>query len=398
MSTQRQLFYQHVGQTSLSPLGLEIEKAEGIYLWDTSGKRYIDLISGVSVSNVGHRNPKVIQAIHTQLEKYMHLMVYGEYIQAPQVQLAKAITDLLPQSLNSVYFVNSGSEAVEGALKLAKRHTGRPNIVSFTDAYHGSTHGALSIMGSETFRYAFRPLMPGVTQIRFNNEEDLRFIDNQTACVILDPLHSEAGIKDEENNYYTKLRKRCDDTGTLLVFDEVQAGFGRTGSMFYFEQIVCPDILVMAKAMGGGMPIGAFVASHEIMNSFTNNPPLGHITTFGGHPVCCASALASLEVILDGKLHLSATEKGNRLVAGLSSHPQMKKIRQKGLFLACDLKDTETYDRLLKICLENGLIIDSFLFKSNSFRIAPPLTVTDSQIDEIIELFTHCLDLLNLKI
>lgn len=392
MSTQRQLFYQHVGQTSQFPLGLDIEKAEGIYLWDTSGKRYIDLISGVSVSNVGHRHPKVIAAIKEQLDKYMHLMVYGEYIQAPQVQLAKAITDLLPQPLDSVYFVNSGSEAVEGALKLAKRFTGRSKIVSFTDAYHGSTHGALSIMGGEAFRYAFRPLVPGITQIRFNNEEDLTLIDNQTACVILDPLHSEAGIKNEENNYLSKLRKRCNEAETLLIYDEVQAGFGRTGTMFFLEQSVSPDILVLAKAMGGGMPIGAFISSLEIMNSFTHNPPLGHITTFGGHPVCCASALASLNVILEDKLHLTAKEKGNKLVSKLSRHPQMKAIRQKGLFLACDLADVKTYDRLLKICLGNGLIIDSFLFKPNSFRIAPPLTTTDKQLDEIADLFLYCLD------
>ena len=392
MSTQRQLFYQHIGQTSISPLGLEIIKAEDIYLWDASGKRYIDLISGVSVSNVGHRNPKVVHAIHTQLEKYMHLMVYGEYIQAPQVQLAKALTDLLPESLNSVYFVNSGSEAVEGAVKLAKRYTKRANIVSFTNAYHGSTHGALSLMGGEEFRYAFRPLLPGVTQIRFNNDEDLSFIDNQTACVIIDPLHSEAGIKFEENNYLTKLRKRCDETGALLIFDEVQAGFGRTGSMFYFEQTVRPDILVLAKAMGGGMPIGALVAPIEIMTAFTHNPPLGHITTFGGHPVCCAAALASLEVILDEGLHLTAVEKGERLASAIQKHSQIKQIRQQGLFLACDLENTETYDRLLKICLDNGIIIDSFLFKGNSFRIAPPLTVSNEQITEITELFLHCLD------
>ncbi|HET6992885.1 MAG TPA: aminotransferase class III-fold pyridoxal phosphate-dependent enzyme, partial [Bacteroidia bacterium] len=303
MISQRQLFLNHLAQTSPAPLGLEIVSAEGDFLFDTDGKKYVDLISGISVSNIGHRHPKVVKAIHEQLEKYMHLIVYGEYIQSPQVKLAEKIASLLPPTLNSSYFTNSGAEAIEGALKLAKRITGRSELISFENAYHGSTHGALSIMGSEFFKTSFRPLLPGTRLLRYNNFEDLKLITTETACVVVEPVQGEAGAISPVNDFLEAIRSRCDKTGTLLIFDEIQTGFGRTGKLFGFEHSnAIPDIIVFAKGLGGGMPIGAFVSSRENMMSLTENPVLGHITTFGGNAVCCASALATIETILDEKL------------------------------------------------------------------------------------------------
>jgi len=303
MFTNRQLFLRHLGQTSPDPMLLEIVRAEGVYMYGKDGRKYIDLISGVSVSNTGHRHPAIVKAVKAQLDNYMHLMVYGEMIQSPQVRYAHRITSLLPESLNSCFFVNSGSEAVEGAMKLSKRYTGRNRIIYFRNAYHGSTQGALSIQGSELYRNAFRPLLPDTLQIDFNDEEALRHIDPATACVIAEPVQAEAGVIHPENDFLKKVRKRCDETGALLVFDEVQTGFGRTGSLFAMERFgVTPDILILAKALGGGMPLGAFIASSDIMSSLTSEPALGHITTFGGHPVCCAAGLASLDVILDENL------------------------------------------------------------------------------------------------
>ncbi len=392
MSSQRELFYRHLAQTSPSPLGLEIDSAQNIYLFDTNGKKYIDLVSGVAVSNVGHCHPDVIDAVNKQMEKYMHLMVYGEYIQSPQVQLAHALASVLPDNLQCSYFVNSGSEAVEGALKLAKRFTGRSEIIYLKNAYHGSTHGALSVMGSEDFRYAFRPLLPDTKQITYNNINHLEEITERTACVILDPVQCEAGLTFPENNYLQKLRQRCNETHTLLIFDEVQTGFGRMGSLFYLEQSVIPDILVVAKAMGGGMPIGAFISSEEIMHTLTFNPVLGHITTFGGHPVSCAAALASLKILEQQKLYLDADRKGKKFVSRLQSHSKLKEIRQHGLFIACDLENEEVYWKLLRLFIQNGLVTDSFLFKLHSFRIAPPLIITDEQIDECCQLIIKSLD------
>ncbi len=392
MSIEREIFYQKIAQTTSSPIGLEIEKAQGCYMYSPDGKRYIDLISGVAVSNVGHCHPKVVEAVQEQTSKYMHLMVYGEYIQSPQVQYADMLTSLLPESLNNIYYVNSGSEAVEGALKLAKRYTGRGEIIHTTNAYHGSTHGAISIMGNEEFRYAFRPLLPGTRAIRFNNFDDLQYITTQTACVILDPLQSENGLMIPAEGYMEELRKRCTATGTLLIFDEVQTGFGRTGSMFYLNKTVVPDILVIAKAMGGGMPIGAFVSSKEIMNSLTYNPILGHITTFGGHPVSCAAALASLKVIVDEKLWENAEEKGKRFEDALKHNNKLTGIRRQGLFLACDLETEEVYWKLLNRFIHNGLVTDSFLYKLNSFRIAPPLTISSAETDQAIELIIKSLN------
>jgi acetylornithine/N-succinyldiaminopimelate aminotransferase len=380
MLTQRQLFYSHVAQTSEMPMALEIEKAEGIYLTDVNGKRYIDLISGISVSNVGHRHPKVISAIKNQLDKYMHLMVYGEYIQSPQVLLATLLSTMLPPNLSSVYFVNSGSEAIEGAMKLAKRYTGLTEIISFTNAYHGSTQGSLSIMGNEEFKNAFRPLLPDTKQIRFNNTEDLSLITSRTACVVVETLQGEAGAITPQNDFLKQLRARCTDTGTLLIADEIQCGFGRTGKLFAFEHYnFVPDILCIAKGMGGGMPIGAFVSSKEIMHTLTNNPWLGHITTFGGHPVCCAAALAAVTVLLEENL-IEQVEKKEKLFRSLLVHPKIKFINGKGLLLALAFDSYEQNKMIIDTCILNGVIVDWFLFNAHSMRIAPPLTITEDEI------------------
>ncbi len=388
---ERQLFFQHIGQTSDSPLALEIEKAEGIYMFDPQGKAYIDLISGVSVSNIGHRNPKVVEAIKNQVDKYMHLMVYGEYVQSPQVQLAKLLTEVLPESLNSVYLVNSGSEANEGALKLAKRYTRRSEIVAFKKAYHGSTHGALSVMGEESFKNSFRPLLPDVRFLEFNNVFDLEQITDKTACVIVEPIQAEAGIILPENDFLLKLRQKCTQTGALLIFDEIQVGFGRTGKLFAFENYgVVPDIITFAKGLGGGMPIGAFVADKNIMDSFKTNPVLGHITTFGGHPVSAASALASLQFILENKIVDKVNEKGD-LFRKLLIHPKIKSIRGKGLFLAVELDDFEMVLKTLHKSIELGLVFDWFIFCDNYFRIAPPLTITNAEIEQACSILINAL-------
>lgn len=380
-----QLFLQHVGQTSPYPMMIEIERAEGIYMYGPDGKRYTDLISGVSVSNVGHANPKVIDAVCCQAKEYMHLMVYGEMVQSPQVMFAKRITGQLPASLNSVYFVNSGSEAVEGALKLAKRYTGRTELVSFKNAYHGSTHGALSMMGDESFKNAFRPLLPDVRHLRFNETDDLEQITRRTAAVIVEPVQGEAGFRLPVGGFLEALRRRCDETGTLLIFDEIQSGFGRTGKLFAFQHTDCvPDILAMAKAMGGGMPLGGFVSSKEIMDCFQTDPPLGHITTFGGHPVCCAAGLAALEYIFEEHL-MEQIEEKSALFEHLLRHPIIKEIRRCGLMIAVDFGDKGTMTKATKQCIKTGILTESFLFCESAMRIAPPLTITKAQIGESCE-------------
>ncbi|HEX8515812.1 MAG TPA: aspartate aminotransferase family protein [Bacteroidia bacterium] len=380
MLTNRQIFLNHVAQTSDAPLALEIVKAEGVYLHDVKGKKYIDLISGISVSNVGHCHPKVVAAAKDQLDKYMHLMVYGEYVQAPQVQFAKALCDLLPAGLNSVYFVNSGTEAVEGAMKLAKRHTGRTEIISFKNAYHGSSQGSLSIMGSEEYKNAFRPLLPDTRTIRFNSLSDLGFITERTACVIVETIQGEAGAVVPGDDFLIKLKERCASVGALLIADEIQCGFGRTGSLFAFEQYgIVPDILCLAKGMGGGMPVGAFISSLEIMRSLTNNPVLGHITTFGGHPVCCAAGLAALNVLVAENL-IPEVAKKEQLFRSLLVHPQIKALRGKGLLLAAEFESFEQNKRIIDKCINAGLITDWFLFNSHSMRIAPPLTISEEEI------------------
>ncbi|MFL5763863.1 MAG: aspartate aminotransferase family protein [Bacteroidia bacterium] len=381
MPTQRQLFLQHIAQTSETPLALEIEKAEGVFLFGADGKKYLDLISGISVSNIGHRHPKVLAAIQAQLDKYLHLMVYGEYIQSPQVKLAQALTATLPGNLNSVYFVNSGSEAIEGAMKLAKRYTGRTEIISFTNAYHGSTQGSLSIMGSEEFKSSFRPLLPDTRQIPFNDISALQQITERTACVFVETIQGEAGAILPQNDFLKKLKERCKLKGALLVADEIQCGFGRTGKMFAFEHYgFVPDILCLAKGMGGGMPVGAFISSKEIMNSLTNNPILGHITTFGGHPVCCAAALASLEVLLEEKLVAGVQEKEEHF-RKLLVHPKILSIHGRGLLLALEFESYEQNKKIIDKCIGKGLITDWFLFNSGSMRIAPPLIITKEQIE-----------------
>jgi len=383
MLTDRQLFLNNLAQTSDSPMALEIVKAEGVYLFDVSGKKYLDLISGISVSNIGHRHPLVVQAIKDQADKYLHLMVYGEYIQSPQVKLAGALADLLPEKLNNCYFVNSGSEAVEGAMKLAKRLTGRGKIVAFNHAYHGSTHGALSVIGDESYQVPFGPLLPGVEHIEFNAIDELRAITSETACVIIEPVQGEAGVIVGTQEFLTALRDRCDETGTLLIFDEIQTGMGRTGTMFAFEKFsVIPDILLLAKGLGGGMPIGAFISSREIMQTLTRNPVLGHITTFGGHPVSCAAALANVEVIINENLIESVQSKTDLFIKHLGKSLFIKQIRTAGLMIALQLDNYAHVKRVIDRCIEQGVIIDWFLFNDSSIRIAPPLTINEKQIEE----------------
>lgn len=395
MLSLRQLFLANNAQTTDFPLLLEFERAQGIYIYDAEGKAYTDLISGIGVSSLGHGNAKVIEAVKHQVDQYMHLMVYGEYVQTPQVRFAEKLVAVLPENLQSVYFTNSGAEAVEGALKLAKRFTGRQQIVACQHSYHGSTQGALSVMGNEEFKQAYRPLLPGVSFIRFNEPADLHRITEQTACVIIETIQGEAGIRVPDISYMQALRNRCNETGTLLILDEIQAAFGRTGKLFAFEHFgIVPDILLLAKALGGGMPIGAFIASNHIMDALKDNPILGHITTFGGHPVCCAAGLAALEVLLDEDLTSGVAEK-EALFRKLLVHPAIKQVRGKGLMLAIELENFDLNKKIIDRCIEHGVITDWFLHCSNSMRIAPPLIITHEQINhacaviiEAIEYYT----------
>lgn len=378
----RQLFLSHLAQTTDFPLLIEVEKAEGIYLFGPNGEKYIDLISGIGVSNVGHRHPKVIAAIQSQLDKYLHLMVYGEYVQTPQTLLAKVLCDTLPPHLDNVYLVNSGSEAVEGALKLAKRYTNRREIISCVNAYHGSSHGSLSVGGNEVFKRAYRPLLPGISHIQYGNDQDLEKITGETAAVILETIQGEAGIRVAEKDYFLALRKKCDETETLLILDEIQAGFGRTGKFWAFEHYgIVPDILVCAKGMGGGMPIGAFIANKEVMAVFKNNPLLGHITTFGGHPVSAAASLATVQILQKEKL-IEQVEAKAELFKSLLIHPKIKSIRNKGLMMAVEFKSFEVLKPIIDRAIELGVITDWFLFCDDSMRIAPPLVISEEQIRE----------------
>jgi acetylornithine/succinyldiaminopimelate/putrescine aminotransferase len=389
----RQQFFDHLGQTSPSPLGLEIQKAEGIFLLSPSGKRYVDLISGVSVSNVGHARKEVIQAIADQAANHLHLMVYGEIIQQPQVLLATLLTELLPATLNSVYFVNSGSEANEAALKLAKRITGRHKIACFRNAYHGSTHGALSVMGNETYRRSFRPLLPGILEMRFNNLADLALIDRATACVIIEPVQAEAGVRLPEPGFLESLRKRCNDTGTLLIFDEVQTGFGRTGSLFAMQKYgVTPDMVTLAKALGGGMPLGALVCNRELMKAWKSDPVLGHITTFGGHPVCCAAGFAALQVLLREGWTELVQEKAAFLKEALAAHPAVKEVRGEGLLLAVELGSAQKVQDMIRLLLEEGAMADWFLYCDTAFRIAPPLCINREELHLTAGIVSRALD------
>jgi len=393
MSVLRQLFLEHLAQTSESPLMLEITKAEGVFLFGPDGKKYFDLISGISVSNLGHGNPMVVKAVQNQAADFMHLMVYGEYIQKPQVELTAQLTRLLPENLNSVYLVNSGSEAVEGALKLAKRFTGRSEIVAFKNAYHGSTHGALSVMGCEEQKRNYRPLLPDVRILNFNSIADLEQITTRTACVIIEPIQGEGGIRLPNVDFLRKLKKRCSDTGALLIFDEIQTGMGRTGSMFAFQRFgVIPDILLLAKAFGGGMPLGAFVSSKEIIRVLTHNPILGHITTFGGHPVSCAAAIASLNFLVQEKVIEQVEHKGSIIAEALAKHPKVKEVRRAGLMMAVELGTFDRVQALIKYGLDHGFILDWFLFCNTAVRIAPPLIITEDECRTVANLIVEGLN------
>ncbi len=390
--TNRQLFLSHVAQTSTAPLMLEIERAEGMYMYDAAGKKYMDLIAGISVSNLGHAHPAVVEAVKEQAEKYMHLMVYGEFVESPQVKFAKQITNLLPASLNNVYFTNSGAEATEGAMKLAKRITGRTQFVSFQNSYHGSTQGALSLMGDEYFKQKFRPLLPDMLQLPYNNSSELYKINCRTAAVFVEPIQAESGITVPDIAFIQQLRARCTETGTLLVFDEAQTGFGRTGKIFAFEHYdVVPDILLLAKALGGGMPLGAFVASKEKMATLSDNPVLGHITTFGGHPVCCAAGLAALQVLLNEKLWMQVDAK-RRLFKKLLVHPSIQSVHSIGLMMSLEFSSYEQNKRIIDRCIAHGLLTDWFLFAPHCLRIAPPLIISEEEIKTACDIILRSID------
>jgi acetylornithine/succinyldiaminopimelate/putrescine aminotransferase len=389
---QRSLFLQHVGQTSPAPLALSFVRAEGCLLWDEAGRPTIDMISGISVCNVGHRHPKVVEAIKDQADKYLHLLVYGELVETPQVAFATRLAALLPETLDMVYFTGSGSEATEGAMKLAKRVTGRPDIVAFKHSYHGSTQGALSIMGDEYWRNAFRPLLPGVDHLEYGSFDDLGRITNRTACVVAETIQAEAGVNRPSAAWMKALRHRCDETGTLLVLDEIQAGFGRTGYLWGFEAFgIVPDILLLGKALGGGMPLGAFVASRDRMMQLTEGPVLGHITTFGGHPVCCAAGLAGLEALLE-EGHIQDVFRKAGLLTSLLVHPRIRSVRSAGLLMAIEFETFEENKRIIDRCIEKGLLTDWFLFASHCMRIAPPLTISEAQIESACRIILEACD------
>jgi acetylornithine/N-succinyldiaminopimelate aminotransferase len=382
MLTQRQLFLQHNAQTSPEPLMLEFVRAKGIYIYDAQNKKHIDLIAGIGVSNVGHCHPAVVKAIQEQAETYMHLMVYGEYVQTPQVNFAKALADILPESLSCTYFLNSGTEAVEGAMKLAKRYTGRKGFIACKNAYHGSTQGAESLMESDFYSSGYGPFLPHVSFIEHNNVADLEKITTEIAAVFIEPIQGEAGIRVADLSYMQALRTKCTETGTLLIFDEIQSGFGRSGKMFAFEHYnIAPDVLLLAKGIGGGMPIGAFISSLEIMSVLSHTPILGHMTTFGGHPVCCAAGLATLRVLVDDHIVDEVEEKG-QLFKQLLQHPAIKEIRGKGLMLAVEFENFEINKKIIDACILDGVLSDWFLHCSNSMRIAPPLIITKEEIEE----------------
>ncbi|MFZ9504410.1 MAG: aspartate aminotransferase family protein [Cyclobacteriaceae bacterium] len=376
------IFLENLAQTSPFPFKIPVERAEGVWLYgpESEKKRWLDFISGIAVANVGHRHPHVVKAIKDQVDKHLHVMAYGEYIQSPSNLLAEKLTSLLPSTLNCTYLVNSGTEANEAALKLAKRATGRTEIVSFHRSYHGSTHGSLSVSGNEKKKNAFRPLLPDVRFINFNKVEDLEQITERTAGVIVETIQGDAGVRIPDKSYMKALRKRCTETGALLILDEIQCGMGRTGTLFAFEQFeIVPDILTIAKAFGGGMPIGAFISSTERMALLTHNPMLGHITTFGGNPVCAAAALATLQVLTTPGLLEEVEEKG-KLIESMIRHPKVKEIRRKGLMFAIDFENEETVKRIVDEALANGVICFWFLSHPASFRIAPPLTITEEEI------------------
>lgn len=392
MNFDQDTFLNKLAQTSPFPFLIPVERAEGLYLYSPDGKRYADLISGIGVSVIGHRHPKVVQAIKDQIDKHLHVMVYGEYVQSPVNALAEKITGLLPPQLNCCYFVNSGTEANEGALKLAKRYTGRTEIISCRGSYHGSTHGSLSVSGNEIKKRAYRPLLPDVRFIEFGNPDDLPQVTEATACVIMETIQGDAGVRIPSVDYMKAVRQRCDKTGTILILDEIQSGMGRTGKFFAFEHYgIAPDIVTVAKAFGGGLPLGAFISDRKIMKTFTHDPMLGHITTFGGNPVCCASALATLSVIQEEHL-LETVETKGRSFEKYLRHPAIKELRRKGLLFAVDFDSADRVSAIVNHCKANGVICYWFLSHPYSFRIAPPLTITEAEIKESCEVILNAIE------
>ncbi|GAA0528512.1 aspartate aminotransferase family protein [Chitinophaga japonensis] len=388
----RQLFLRHVAQTSDAPLALEINKAQGMYMWDADGRRILDLIAGISVCNVGHCHPQVVKAIQEQAAQYMHLLVYGELVQSPQVAFANMLSAHLPASLNSVYFTNSGTEAVEGAMKLAKRYTGRTEVIAFRNSYHGSTQGSLSIMGQEEWRNAYRPLLPDVQHLEYNAVASLEQVTSRTACVVAETVQAEAGVRPPEREWLHALREKCSQAGALLVLDEIQCGLGRNGTLWGFEQFgIVPDILLLGKALGGGMPLGAFIADRELMWSLTHHPVLGHITTFGGHPVSCAAGMAGMQVLLQEELVPAVAEK-ERLFHTYLQHPAIKAVRSKGLLMAVELESFAVNKKVIDECIRQGVLTDWFLFAPECLRIAPPLIITKEQIKESCDVILTALD------
>ena len=392
----RKQFLAHVGQTSPSPMLIEVERAEGTFFYTPEGRRYYDLVAGVSVSNVGHANPAVVRAVQEQAARYMHVMVYGELVERPQVRYAAKVASLLPQPIDSLYFVNSGAEAVEGALKLAKRFTGRTELIGMRRAYHGSTHGAMSMMGTpegEQWKAAFRPLLPDVQSIEFNDFAALERITRRTACVLAEPVQGEAGVRPPAAGYLEALRRRCDEVGALLIFDEIQTGMGRTGALFAMQRYgVTPDIMCLAKAFGGGMPLGAFAAPKRIMDALQTAPVLGHITTFGGHPVCCAAGLAALDYLLEHDVVAQVERKGALYEELLRDHPAVREIRRSGLLLAVELGDSARLYRMMELFAEAGIMSDWFLYCDTAFRISPPLTISEEEVRDSARLIRECLD------
>ncbi len=392
--TPKEAFYQHLAPTSPHPLGLQIDYAKGIRLFDTNGKSYLDMIAGIGVSSVGHQNELVKEAIKKQLDKHAHVMVYGEYIQEVVSNLATKLASLLPPQLSTSYFVNSGTEANEAAIKLAKRATSRYKIITFSKAYHGNTQGSMSVSDNEDKKRSFRPLIPGVEKIEFNSIKALSIINEQIAAVIMEPIQGDAGVQIPTQEFMEALRNKCTKVGALLIFDEVQTGIGRTGKMFAFEHYnVIPDIITLAKGLGGGLPIGAFMASHKLMQLLSYNPMLGHITTFGGNPISCASALATLNIISEPTF-LAKIEPKGKLIENELNHPKIKAIRRKGLLLAVELANEEKVNALIEYCIANGVIIYWFLSTRNSFRISPPLTITEEEIKEASTVIKKGLDTL----
>ena len=392
----RKQFLEHVGQTSPSPMLVEVARANGSFFYTPEGKRYFDLVAGVSVSNVGHANPAVVEAVQKQAADYMHVMVYGEMVERPQVEYARRITELLPKNIDCLYFVNSGAEAVEVALKLVKRYTGRTELISMRRAYHGSTHGAMSMMGApegEEWKAEFRPLLPDVKSLRFNNFEDLTQITSRTAGVLCEVVQGEAGVRLPDPEWLKALRQRCSDVGALLIFDEIQTGMGRTGEMFASSKYgITPDVVCLAKAFGGGMPLGGVASSKQILDSFTHNPCLGHITTFGGHPVCCAAGLAALNYMIDNNIVEQVEKKGALFEEFVSKHSKVIEIRRSGLLMAVELGESEYLYRLMEIFKEEGIMSDWFLYCDTAFRISPPLTISEAEIEECCAIIARSLD------